>query len=141
MATNYMNMSNLSKQKGLSLIELMISLVVGLFLIAGLITSFITTKNSDRTRNAVSEMDANASFIFETMRKSISHAGYVSIDPVIQGVSGFHTSGDVEAAVQKILLPLFHWLIILAKMEIHLVLVMQTWIRKHLFILIVRVAV
>lgn len=86
-------------QQGMTLIELMISMMVGLFLLAGLATIFISTKNSERTRNAVSEMDANASFVFEVMRNSITHAGYISIDPVIQGVSGFHTSGKVEAAV------------------------------------------
>jgi len=86
-------------QQGMSLIELMISMVVGIFLLAGLATSFIATKNSEKTRNAVSEMDANASFIFEIMRNTISHAGYVSIDPVLQGVSGFHTSGAIEPAV------------------------------------------
>ncbi len=82
-------------QQGLSLIELMISMVVGLFLLVGLVTSFIGTKDNDRTRNAVSEMDANAGLIFDVMRKTITHAGYVSIDPVIRPTPGFYTENDV----------------------------------------------
>ncbi|MEH6457230.1 MAG: PilW family protein [Cocleimonas sp.] len=81
-------------QRGLSLIELMISMVVGLFLLAGVVTNFIGTKDTDRTRLAVSEMDATSNFIFDTMRKAITHAGYVSVDPIIQAVPGFYTERD-----------------------------------------------
>lgn len=81
-------------QQGLSLIELMISMVIGLFLLVGLVTSFIGTKDNDKTRNAISNMDASANLIFDVMRKTITHAGYVSIDPVIRPTPGFHTVED-----------------------------------------------
>lgn len=61
---------------GVSLVELMISMVVGLFLLAGVVTNFIGTKDADRTRDAVSEMDANASAAFSILRPVIAHAGY-----------------------------------------------------------------
>jgi len=69
-------------QSGLSLVELMISMVVGLFLLAGVVTNFISTTDTDRTRQAVSEMDANASAAFNLLRPVISHAGYPSIENV-----------------------------------------------------------
>ncbi len=87
-------------QQGLSLIELMISMVIGLFLLVGLVTSFIGTKDNDKTRNAISNMDASANLIFDVMRKTISHAGYVSIDPVIRPTPGFHAIGDGAVVAQ-----------------------------------------
>jgi len=83
-------------QKGLSLIELMISTVVGLFLLAGVVTNFVMTKDNDRTRIAVSAMDDTSSLIFDVMRKAITHAGYVSVDPILQAVPGFYTELDVS---------------------------------------------
>ena len=70
----------LKKQKGMSLVELLISMVVGLFLLAGVVTNFISTKASDVKRDAVSEMDANAAEAFRVLRASISHAGYRSFE-------------------------------------------------------------
>lgn len=68
-----------SRQSGLSLIELMISMVVGLFLLAGVVTNFMGTKTADVKRQAVSEMDANAAAAFQVLRQVIAHAGYASI--------------------------------------------------------------
>jgi len=67
-----------TKQVGLSLIELMISMVMGVFLLAGVVTNFIGTKDSDRTRAAISEMDANARTALSILRQTITHAGYPS---------------------------------------------------------------
>jgi type IV pilus assembly protein PilW len=72
----------LKRQSGLSLIELMISMVVGLFLLAGVVTNFISTTDADIKRDAVSEMDANASAAFNTLRQTIQHAGYSSIENI-----------------------------------------------------------
>ena len=90
---------NKKSQRGLSLIELMISMVVGLFLLAGLVTNFVSTKNSDKSRIAVSEMDANASAAFELMRRTITHAGYASNTPIVNK-QGFYTEDDgaIQAA-------------------------------------------
>lgn len=69
-------------QSGVSLIELMISMVVGLFLLAGVVTNFISTKTADVKRQAVSEMDANANVAFASLRQAISHAGYTTTNNV-----------------------------------------------------------
>ena len=71
------------KQSGFSLIELLIASTLGLFIIGGVITSFIGTKDSDRMRSAVSEMDSNARTAFEIMRQNIAHAGYPSINNIL----------------------------------------------------------
>lgn len=80
-------------QTGVSLVELMISMVVGLFLLAGVVTNFISTSNADKKRDAVSEMDANAHVILNTLRQTISHAGYASIENK-RIPKGFYTASD-----------------------------------------------
>ena len=66
-------------QAGLSLLELMISMVIGLFIMAVLITNFVGTKDADRSRNALSIMDADARAAISVLRQTIQHAGYPSI--------------------------------------------------------------
>ena len=80
-------------QSGMTLVELLISIVVGLFLLAGVVTNFISTKDADRSRDAVSEMDANASAAFDMLRTVIAHAGYPSIEN-IRMEKAFYTEGD-----------------------------------------------
>lgn len=74
------NRNTSKKQKGMSLVELLISMVVGLFLLAGVVGNFISNKTADVKRDAVSEMDANAAEALRVLRLSISHAGYKSIE-------------------------------------------------------------
>lgn len=82
-------------QSGLSLIELMISMVVGLFLLAGVVTNFIGTKDADQMRDAISDMDANANAAFSVMRSTISHAGYSSMEN-IRLEKPFYSASDGE---------------------------------------------
>ena len=88
---------NRCHQSGMSLIELMISMVVGLFLLAGVVTNFIGTKDNDRMRDAISEMDANAAQVFEVLRPAIAHAGYSGIDN-IRLEKPFYTESDGATA-------------------------------------------
>nr|WP_299876462.1 PilW family protein [uncultured Cocleimonas sp.] len=77
------------------MIELMISMVVGLFLLAGVVTNFTSTKNADVKRDAVSEMDANAAVAFGILRQAITHAGYTSIENVqLKDNKPFFTTSD-----------------------------------------------
>ena len=89
--------NNRCHQSGMSLIELMISMVVGLFLLAGVVTNFIGTKDNDRMRDAISEMDANAAQVFEILRPAIAHAGYSGIDN-IRLEKPFYTESDGATA-------------------------------------------
>jgi len=75
-----MKASSNKNQSGLSLVELLISMVVGLFLLAGVVTNFISTGKSDLKRVAVAEMDDNAAQALEAIRRVVSHAGYPSVE-------------------------------------------------------------
>ena len=63
-------------QKGMTLIEIMISMVIGLFLIAGVIKMFIATKLSYGVQNAVIRIDENSRFSLEFLAGNIRLAGY-----------------------------------------------------------------
>ncbi len=67
------------RSQGLSIIEMMISMVLGLFLVGGLSSIYLSTKESDKTRHAISEMEANARYAMESLSNGIQHAGYRSI--------------------------------------------------------------
>lgn len=89
-------------QRGVSLIELMISMSAGLFLLAGVVTNFISTQDQDKKRFAVSEMDSNATFAFRFLRQTISHAGYSSIYNVVPFDKPFFTKSDKNSVTNPI---------------------------------------
>ncbi len=92
--TSFTNSSFIKRQhRGMSLVELLISMVVGLFLLAGVVTNFISTKTADVKRQAVSEMDANANVAFAALRQAISHAGYTTTNNV-RLEKAFYTASD-----------------------------------------------
>lgn len=84
---------NPNSQSGLSLIETMVSMVIGIFLLGGVITNFIGTKSSDKTRAAISEMDADAQTALSIMRQTIMHTGYPSMYNVLLD-KPFYTKAD-----------------------------------------------
>ncbi len=91
---NHMQLKR-SSQKGLSLVELLIAMVIGLFLMGGVITMFISTKGSDRTRDAISEMDVNGRAAIFALRQSILHAGYPSMHNMPLDKAFFTTTDPV----------------------------------------------
>jgi type IV pilus assembly protein PilW len=72
-----------SQSSGFSLIELMIASTLGLFIVGGVITSFVGTKDSEQMRSAISEMDSNARIALETLRQNIAHTGYSSMRNIL----------------------------------------------------------
>lgn len=62
-------------QNGVTLIELMISLLLGLILIGGLLSSFIANKNSFRVSENLARIQENSRIGFELMSRSIREAG------------------------------------------------------------------
>jgi len=72
--------TGIPKITGLSLIELMVSMVVALFLMGGVANIYFSTKSGDKIRSEISEMEENARTALVLMRSIISHAGYQSIN-------------------------------------------------------------
>lgn len=71
--------TGISKIGGLSLVELMVTMVVSMFLMGGVINVYISSKANDKVRAEVSEMEENARTALMVMRDIISHAGYQGI--------------------------------------------------------------
>ena len=86
---------NKYKQDGLSLIELLVSMVIGLFLIGGLLNVYLSTKKTDGVRSEVSLMEENARIALSEIRHVISHAGYPSIRNLDIEIPFYAESDDI----------------------------------------------
>lgn len=62
-------------QLGVTLVELMVSLLLGLILIGGLLSSFIANKDSFRVSENLAGIQENSRIAFELMSRSIREAG------------------------------------------------------------------
>jgi len=67
---------NKSKQIGLSLIEIMIALLIGAFLLGGILQIFIGSKQTYRMQQALSRLQENGRFAMSFLAKDIRMAGY-----------------------------------------------------------------
>lgn len=66
------------RQKGLSLIELMIALVISLVLVGGVSTVYISSKRNYQARDQLSMMDESARVALNALTKHLEHAGYAT---------------------------------------------------------------
>lgn len=65
-----------SLNRGFTLIELMIALVLGLFLVAGVLYVFLSNTQTYRTNEALSRVQENGRFAIEFLTSDLRHAGY-----------------------------------------------------------------
>jgi type IV pilus assembly protein PilW len=66
------------QQKGISLIELMIAMVVSLVLVAGVSTVYMSSKRNYQARDQLSLMDESARVALNALSKHLEHAGYAT---------------------------------------------------------------
>ncbi|MCF6202164.1 MAG: PilW family protein [Methylococcaceae bacterium] len=64
------------QQEGMTLVEVMIAMTIGLFLIAGVIQMFVSTKLSYSVQNAVTRISENSRFSLEFLAGNMRLAGY-----------------------------------------------------------------
>ncbi len=65
-----------SRQRGFTLVEVMISLVLGLILISGLVTAFMGSKRSSALNATLTEMQESGRFALDSMIRDIRMAGF-----------------------------------------------------------------
>lgn len=75
---NYPSIINKRRSKGLSLIELLIAMFIGLFLLAGITSSYIYSKKSSISRDQYSLLEDNGRIALEIMSRTLEHTGYTS---------------------------------------------------------------
>jgi prepilin-type N-terminal cleavage/methylation domain-containing protein len=63
-------------QTGFSLIELMIAMAIGTFIIAGLVSVFISSSQNYATQQALTEVQDKGRFAIKKLRESIQSAGF-----------------------------------------------------------------
>lgn len=67
----------MKNQKGFSIIELMIALVIGVIIVGGIVYIFVSNKNAYEFTNALSTVQQNARFVNDSIRNDIQNAGYM----------------------------------------------------------------
>lgn len=65
-----------SRERGLSLVEMMIALLVGLILMAGVLSLFLSNRRSYTLGSAVAHMQENGRFALDFLRPQLRSAGY-----------------------------------------------------------------
>ena len=67
-----------TSQSGLSLLELLIAMFIGLFLLAGISTSYLASKKSSIARDQYSILEDNGRIALEVIANTLKHTGYTS---------------------------------------------------------------
>lgn len=62
--------------KGLSLIELMVALAIGLIILTGLVTVFDSVSNMNRVQNGLARLQENGRFAVTSIKQNLEQAGY-----------------------------------------------------------------
>lgn len=66
-----------SRQRGISLVELMVAMVIGLILIAGVVKIFASNKQGYRTHEAMSRIQENGRYAMEILARNVRMAGFM----------------------------------------------------------------
>lgn len=85
------------QQLGLTLIEMMISMVISLVLVLGVVSIYITSKRGFTTNDSVSQQQENARFSADFLLHDLRMAGYSSYpkDPALAAVSTAVDGGGI----------------------------------------------
>ena len=87
------------KQAGFTLIEMMISITIGLGLLAGLVGVLAANSSNSRTNDRSSELMTNGRYALNTMKQELRQAGfrgYTWADPMTPGALGALTNECLE---------------------------------------------
>lgn len=81
---SFLVLSIRGRQWGLTLIEIMVALLIGAFLLAGVIQIFIVNKQTYRVQENLSRMQENGRFAMDYLSRYIRLAGYVANEPLVE---------------------------------------------------------
>ncbi len=69
-------MAYVKKQQGFSLVEIMVAVLIGLIVLAGLISVFDLSSRMNRTQNGLARIQENGRFAMMTLQQNVSQAAY-----------------------------------------------------------------
>ena len=82
------------RQSGFSLVELMVALAIGLALVIVISYAYLGSKQTFRVQDALSRMQENARFVFETMTFDIRMAGFTGCPTTTTPINVLNNSTD-----------------------------------------------
>ncbi|NVJ66057.1 MAG: PilW family protein [Gammaproteobacteria bacterium] len=99
----------MKKQKGYTLIEYMVAIVIGLILLSGFSYVFLGMKQSFNTQSGLSEVQENGRFAMYFLTNELQNAGYVAVNNpsqvvdnviphLISGAGNTSDSGDIKVS-------------------------------------------
>lgn len=81
------SLAQIDRQRGLTLVEIMVALVISLFLLAGLLQMFIGTRQSSKVQENLSRVQETGRFAIDFLGRNIRLAGYRSRSTIEEGRS------------------------------------------------------
>jgi type IV pilus assembly protein PilW len=78
------------RQAGLTLVEMMIALAIGAFLMIGAVSVFVNSRDAQRTSDTLARMQENARLALSVLETELLHAGYWGMNStpgLIQGIA------------------------------------------------------
>lgn len=76
-ARNFVLLASCRQMAGFSIVEMMISVAIGLFIIAVLFGILVSTSGSSKTNQRISELQTNGRYALEHLKRELRHAGYL----------------------------------------------------------------
>lgn len=93
-----------ARQHGLSLVELLISMAIGLLILAGLVTMFVNSSSNQRELQRASIRIENGRYAMDTITQDLHHAGYYGqyflnkVPAAAQDPCAISALADIQAA-------------------------------------------
>lgn len=89
-----------NKSRGFTLVELMISITIGLMIMAGVLQLYASSSRTQKVQEGASRLQENARYIFARLEKDIAQSGYVgcfNFDParITNNLSGESGNGQL----------------------------------------------
>jgi len=72
----YLKYQHVKHQHGISLVEILVSLVISLFLLAGIVQVYVGNKSSYAFTNSISRIQENGRYAMEVMARELRMAGF-----------------------------------------------------------------
>ena len=85
------NLCARTRSAGLSLVELMVAIAIGLLILTGMLLAYNSGSATTRTSARYAEVQTNGRYAIDFLRREIQHAGYLAYS------TGFVVTGGLEA--------------------------------------------
>ena len=86
--------SPLSRERGFSLIELMVAVTIGLLIVAAMLANLNVSSGSNRTNARVAEFQTNGRFAADFLRRELQHSGFAGVSWV--NLTDLGTTGTTD---------------------------------------------